>query len=64
MIGRAAIGNPWIFQGIARFSLPWSERVPVIVEHLGMMVEHHGDDYGVSRFRKHLRAYLVGSGVV
>jgi tRNA-dihydrouridine synthase B len=64
MIGRAAIGNPWIFQGIDRFSLPWSERVPVIVEHLGMMVEHHGENYGVSWFRKHLRAYLVGSGVI
>ena len=64
MIGRAAIGNPWIFRGIDRLSLPWSERVPVIVAHLGMMVEHHGDDYGVRWFRKHLRAYLRGSGVV
>jgi len=64
MIGRAAIGNPWIFQGIDGLSLPWSERVPVIVEHLGMMVEHYGDDYGVRWFRKHLRAYLAGSGVV
>ncbi|MCJ7739550.1 MAG: hypothetical protein MUQ10_19930, partial [Anaerolineae bacterium] len=51
-------------QGIDGLSLLWSERVPVIVEHLGMMVEHHGDDHGVSWFRKHLRAYLAGSGVV
>ncbi len=64
MIGRAAIGNPWIFQGIDGFSLSWPERVPVVVEHLGMMVEHHGDDHGVSWFRKHLRAYLASSSVV
>ena len=64
MIGRAAIGNPWIFRGLQRNQLAWSERVPVILEHLGLVVAHTGGTYGVRSFRKHLRAYLRGSPIV
>ena len=34
MIGRGAIGNPWIFEGRHRDEIPWPERLPVIQEHL------------------------------
>jgi tRNA-dihydrouridine synthase B len=63
MVGRAAIGNPWIFAGRDRDSIPWHERLPVVLEHLAMMLDFHGDYLGVHRFRKHLRAYLQSSGV-
>lgn len=63
MIGRAAIGNPWIFQGRDRDEVPWMERLSVIREHLAMSVAHHGAYHGVVRFRKHLGAYLRGSTV-
>jgi tRNA-dihydrouridine synthase B len=63
MIGRAAIGNPWIFAGRDREAVPWDERLPVIMEHLAMMFEFHGDYHGVHRFQKHLRAYLQNSGI-
>ncbi|MCU0522200.1 MAG: tRNA-dihydrouridine synthase, partial [Anaerolineae bacterium] len=63
MIGRAAIGNPWIFQGLGRGALPWASRVPLVLEHLQMMVDFHGVHHGVRRFRKHLREYLVSSGI-
>ncbi len=63
MVGRAAIGNPWIFAGQDRDTIPWLERLPVVLEHLAMMLEFHGDYAGVHRFRKHLRAYLQSSGI-
>jgi nifR3 family TIM-barrel protein len=68
MIGRAAIGNPWIFcrpEGRARDlpDIPWAERVPVILEHLHRMVDFHGEVLGHRRFRKHLRRYLTNTDV-
>jgi tRNA-dihydrouridine synthase B len=63
MIGRAAIGNPWIFAGRDRDTIPWDERLPLILEHLPMMLDFHGDYQGVQRFRKHLRAYLQSSRI-
>ncbi len=63
MIGRASIGNPWIFRWRERASVLLSERMPVMVRHLQAMVEFHGEYHGVCRFRKHLRGYLRDSGV-
>ena len=63
MIGRAAIGNPWIFRGEERFAVSWGERVPVIRRHLMAMMDFHGPWHGVQRFRKHLRGYFLSSGV-
>ncbi|MGC9394429.1 MAG: tRNA dihydrouridine synthase DusB [Anaerolineae bacterium] len=68
MIGRAAIGNPWIFyrpEGRARDlpDVPWAERAPVILEHLRRMVDFHGEYLGLRRFRKHLRRYLTNTGM-
>ena len=63
MIGRAAIGNPWIFQGFGRGEIPWTERALVVQEHLQMMLAFHGAHQGVRRFRKHLREYLASSGI-
>jgi len=68
MIGRAAIGNPWIFyrpEGRVRDlpDIPLAERVPVITEHLRRMVDFHGEYLGIRRFRKHLRRYLTNSGM-
>ncbi len=63
MIGRAAIGNPWIFQGFGRGEVPWAERALVVQEHLEMMLAFHGAHQGVRRFRKHLREYLASSGI-
>ena len=63
MIGRAAIGNPWIFQRRNLPDVPWAERVPVILEHLHRMVDFHGEVQGHRRFRKHLRRYLTSTDV-
>jgi nifR3 family TIM-barrel protein len=57
MIGRAAMGNPWIF-------LPQAPRLdpdrvlPIVGEHLHGMVSYYGEARGVVLFRKHLSRYL------
>ena len=63
MIGRAAIGNPWLFQRRDLPDVPLAERVPVILEHLRRMVAFHGEVQGHRRFRKHLRRYLTNTGM-
>jgi len=63
MIGRAAIGNPWIFQRRDRDDVPWAERLPVVLQHLENMLTFHGPTHGVHRFRKHLHGYLRRSGL-
>ncbi len=54
MIGRGAIGNPWIFSGKAPVL---EEVVAQIKEHLDMMIDCHGDR-GIVLMRKHLVRYI------
>lgn len=60
MIGRAAIGNPWIFARQERWDLTFAEVTAVIRLHLREMVAHYGDVDGLVRFRRHLRRYFAG----
>jgi len=58
MVGRAAIGKPWIFhqmkEGIESVT---SELVQeVVLEHFDQMIAHYGS-YGAIVFRKHLHTY-------
>jgi len=66
MIGRGAVGNPWLFRRSIEI---WSgrpdpgpptlaERITVASEHLDLMVRHKGERRGVLEMRKHLVAYL------
>lgn len=60
MIGRAAIGNPWVFAGEQRTSQTREELFRVVILHLRAMVAHYGEKIGVLLFRKHLVRYLDG----
>lgn len=67
MIGRGALGNPWIFrqalnmlQGQPCQELPLEEREETILRHLEMMAERRGEIHGVKEFRKHLIWYTKG----
>lgn len=54
MIGRGAIGNPWIFSG----HVPTlAEVVAQIKEHLDVMIECYGDK-GIVLMRKHIVRYI------
>lgn len=66
MIGRAALGNPWIFEQLAaaydgapRPAAPAS-RATFILAHLGAHLEHHGAPRGLKKFRQHLIWYSRG----
>ncbi len=58
MIGRAAMGNPWIFQRRERDSVTTEELAVVINLHLTRMIDSYGHDLGLVRFRKHLSYYI------
>ena len=64
MIGRAAVGQPWIVGEIAAglqgrpYSRPsFAERVAASVEHYQAMLSLYGVSMGVRHARKHLAAY-------
>ncbi|HIP44255.1 MAG TPA: tRNA-dihydrouridine synthase [Sulfurospirillum arcachonense] len=61
MIGRGAIGNPWIFHQLkhGENSVDSALKAEIILEHYNSMVEFHGS-HGVSMFRKHLHVYSKG----
>ena len=56
MIGRKAIGNPWIFTGEEP---SWKERVSTARLHFDGMIALYGD-YGVILARKHISQYFHG----
>jgi tRNA-dihydrouridine synthase B len=68
MIGRAAIGNPWIFDQIKQFlqtgahdPLPGMEqRVEVCRKHLHFAMRWKGDKLGLLEMRPHYANYLKG----
>lgn len=68
MVGRGAIGSPWIFREARALldegeTLPppeWSERVSVLAEHLRMKCEWLGEFVGVLEMRRMYGGYLRG----
>jgi len=58
MIGRAAVGKPWIFKQIKEgMEEPTPELIrEVVLEHFDQMIEHY-DTYGAIIFRKNLHSY-------
>ena len=67
MVGRGALGNPWIFRQITNPPAGRSDDAPgleerrrVIQEHLHLSVEIFGEPIGVKTFMKHLFWYTRG----
>ena len=68
MIGRGALGNPWIFReldaaykGLAVPSRPTDEeREAMMLRHLEMLCELKGETTGVKEFRKYIIRYTKG----
>lgn len=59
LIGRGAIGNPWIFERRDLDDVPVDERVAMIRRHLQAMVAFHGEVRGLPAFRKHVVRYVA-----
>jgi len=67
MIGRGAVGNPWIFERAVALhggrTIPpprLGDRLELAMEHLELMVESKGERRGLLEMRKHIVAYLKG----
>ena len=60
MIGRGALGNPWIFHSLAGFQPTLEERLRVIEHHLSWVRNHYGERGTVKEFRKHVAWYTKG----
>ncbi len=63
MIGRAALGNPWIFKTIIdgkEYTPSVKERYNVILEHLDLAVKRDSEKTAIPKMRKHIAWYLKG----
>ena len=58
MIGRAAIGYPWIFNGNELEPPSISERVEVAKRHLKLSLEWKGERLGIFEMRRHYTNYF------
>ena len=68
MIGRASIGNPWIFREIKHYIKynthmqrpSFIEKVEAVQEHLSSSVEWKGTKLGVAEMKRHYANYFKG----
>ena len=69
MIGRATLGNPWIFSQINTYlenpnvkihTPDLEERLGVMIEHIGKMVEYKGEHMAMLQARKLVVGYFKG----
>ncbi len=61
MIGRGAMGNPWIFRELNGGQSPtYEERIMQALEHTKMLIAHKGSHIGILESRKHVCWYLKG----
>ena len=71
MVGRASLGNPWIFKniieglkkydnmksGILEYIPSNEERLNTILEHLELMIQEKGEYIAIREMRKHISGY-------
>ena len=63
MIGRAAIGNPWIFSRLDRDQVSQELLQDTMQRHLATMLDFYGPERGLVLFRKHASRYLAPLGL-
>lgn len=68
MVGRGALGRPWVFAQINAYlehevilpEPPVSERMRVMVKHIKRICEYKGERVGIREARKHAAWYIKG----
>lgn len=65
MIGRASMGNPWIFEEIISYlkgdvqrKIEKQEKLETILKHIEYEIEEKGENVGIKELRKHMSAYI------
>lgn len=65
MIGRAAIGRPWLFAEINHYfsgtlkPIDFLTKKQAILQHLNMLYDFYGEEHGVKIARKHIAKYIA-----
>ena len=64
MIGRASLGNPWIFKNIIEgieneclYEVSKKERLNIILKHINLAIKEKGEYVGIREMRKHISGY-------
>ncbi|MEG2088137.1 MAG: tRNA-dihydrouridine synthase, partial [Angelakisella sp.] len=68
MVGRAALGAPWLFRQISDYlttgscqpTPPVEERMEVMLRHMSLLVGYKGEVVGMREARKHCSWYMTG----
>lgn len=68
MLGRGALGSPWVFTTINEYfrsgkilpEPPIEERMAVMIKHINKLCEYKGDYIGMREARKHAAWYIKG----
>lgn len=65
MIGRASMGNPWIFREIKEYLsgkekivISNQEKLEIMLEHIELAVQQKGEITAIKEMRKHIAAYI------
>ena len=60
MLGRGAVGQPWIFRELAgKAKMTVQEKWNVMERHVHLAYEFYGMKMGLKMMRKHIKAYLI-----
>ena len=68
MVGRGALGNPWVFREINEYFdkgiiLPpptLDEKCDILLRHIQAVVKYKGENVGMREARKHTAYYIKG----
>ena len=68
MIGRGALGNPWIFGEIREYlvhgnrlaPLPLTDKLSIMKKHIALLCRYKGERIGMREARKHAAWYMKG----
>ena len=65
MVGRGALGNPWIFREIIQYlkgekvtAITNKEKLQVMLEHINLEVKEKGENVAIKEMRKHISYYI------
>ena len=68
MVGRGALGSPWIFKQIEEYlttgkvitNPTLEEKMDIMLEHISLAIKYKGEKIGIRESRKHCAWYLKG----
>ena len=65
MIGRGALGNPWIFREIIQYlkgekvtDVTNKEKLEIMLKHIDLEVKEKGENVAIKEMRKHISYYI------